>query len=141
MSMELHVLSNQRLDSLSTWQHSIDMQKFPLRIESRGLIDTTKGFVAAECGGVKTGLEIHHDDPAELARTYKGFDLGGPWRCVLSLRWGADLVAMRSAWVAAAAYAAWIGGVFDPQQSKTLAPQHARRYLQEIEQNLQPSNL
>ena len=119
MSTELHVLSDRRLISFAEWQQAIDAEAFPLRLETGSEFLTAKGFVPARLQGEQAGFELFHDDATELASAYASFDFGQSWVYALSMRWGANLNALRSGWMAASAYAAATNGLlFDPEQGR-----------------------
>jgi hypothetical protein len=147
MSTELHVFSDRRLASFNEWQQAIDAEAFPLRLEAKTEFLTAKGFVPARLYGEQAGFELLHDDAAEVIAVYASFDFDRQWAHALSLRWGANLNALRSGWMAATAYTAATNGLlFDPEQAIMFTAEHARKAVREIEENvpalrIRPANI
>ena len=134
MSMEISVLSDERLNSINEWQHAIDAAGFPLRLLGRRKFADVKGFLPATLREKQTGFECYHSDPRELFETYDDdvhFD--HDWKYVLAFVWGGDFVAMQAAWMAAAAYArATSGAVFDEEAGQILTAADALAVVQDM---------
>ena len=68
---------------------------------------------------------------------YPDVHFGRPWAHALAFRWGADLKACASAYMAATAYAAASEGVvFDCEELKIKTPKQARETVRKIEAEL-----
>jgi hypothetical protein len=103
--MEMSVLSDRRLNSISEWQDAISAEGFPLRLsDSRTFMDV-KGFLSATLLEEKTGFECYHADPRELFDTYDNIEFDHEWKFALTFVWGGNFTQMQAAWVAATAYA------------------------------------
>lgn len=133
MSMQVCVLSDTRLNSISEWQHAIDVAAFPLRLIYEGDFSKISGFLPVCLDTGKTGFECRHLDPRVIASTYARFDFGRDWKQALALTWIGDYQEMQAAWMAAAAYAcATRGMVFDEAGSELLDATQAVQAASEI---------
>ena len=137
MSMEIHVLSDRQLNSITDWQQAIDAEGFTLQLSTARSFQSVKGFLPAQSGEAKTGFECYHDDAAELLVDYQTVDFGHAWKFALSFRWGGNLMACLAAYMAAAAYAkAADGVVFDPEEGQILTPQETAEHARQMETEL-----
>jgi hypothetical protein len=137
MSMEIHVLSDRQLNSITDWQQAIDAEGLTLQLSTARSFQSLKGFLPAQSGETRTGFECYHDDAAELLVDHKSVDFGHAWKFALSFRWGGNLMECLAAYVAAAAYAKAADGiVFDPEEGQILAPQEAAEYARQMETDL-----
>jgi hypothetical protein len=137
MSMEIHVLSDRKLNSIADWQRAIDAAGFALQLSSEASFAALAGFLPAQAGTKASGFECYHDDPRELTIGYHDLDFGRPKAFALSFRWGASLVECLAASMAAAAYASATDGVlFDPQDSRLYAPPEALEMARQMERDL-----
>lgn len=119
MSMEIWVLSDRQLKSTAEWQAAVDAESYPLQLSADVAFEALRGFFPMQLRGERSGCECYHDPADELIKTNPKVDIGHAWKYVLGFRWGGDLSAMQSAWMAAAAYAAATGGiVVDDQELK-----------------------
>src|SRR5689334_4872988 len=110
MSIEIHVLSDQRLASIAKWQEAIDSEDFALKLPSDTQLDEVSGFLPAFLADVQSGFECYHDDAHELMEGYAdSVEFGRVWNHALSFRWGGLLREGVSAYMAATAYAGATG--------------------------------
>jgi hypothetical protein len=128
MSMELWILSDNRLNSMADWQEAIDVEGYPLKLSTEVSFESLNGLLPCSLGGKPTGFECYQDNAAELMRAHSDIDFGHSWQHVLGLRWlGSKKDELRAAWIAAAAYAqATSGVVFDGQEGKVRDAAEAR---------------
>lgn len=137
MAMEIYVISDNKLTSISTWQQAIDLEGFDLRLSTETPFDSLEGFLPVLSGGQMTGFECDHWAIDDVIGTYPDMDFGRAWRCVLAFRWIGDLAEMHAAWMAAAAYAQAVDGiVFDPQEGKIFTPRQAIDAVRQIEHDM-----
>lgn len=137
MAMEIYVISDNELTSISTWQQAIDLEVFDLRLSTETPFDSLEGFLPVLSGGQMTGFECDHWAIDDVTGTYPDMDFGRAWRCVLAFRWIGDLDEMHAAWMAAAAYAQAVDGiVFDPQEGKIFTPRQAIDAVRQIEHDM-----
>lgn len=125
MTMQIYVLSDVRLKSISEWQNAIGREGFPLLLDDedpRELSEITC-FVSAILEQKRTGFECYHSYGVRFDRD---------WKYVLELVWGGDFTEMQAATMAATAYArATSGIVFDPQAGQFLTASKAFEAVQE----------
>lgn len=137
MSMEIHVLSDKRLASISEWQAAIDAEGFDLKLDSEVELALASGFLPATLRGKQSGFESYHDDFDELKETYSDvpyFQSSPAWKHVLSFRWGSLAHEGVSVFMAATAYAkATEGVVFDPQEGRVLTLDEVRALVDVFE--------
>lgn len=134
MSMELYVLSNERLASMEQWQRAIDTEGFPLRLPVKEPIDQLNGFLPVASDRTKTGFECDHWDPSDLKTIAANINFTN-WRYALAFRWGADFNAGAAAYMAATAYArATSGVVFDCEEGAILTPDRTAEIVRELKQ-------
>ena len=138
MSMEICVLSDRRLASIAAWQAAIDAHGFSLRLSPEASFEALGGHLPSQRGDDRIGgFECYHDPVREIFEGSPRVDFGRPWTYALSFRWGGNLAACASAWMAAAAYAEAVDGVvFDPQEGEIVAPARALEIAREIEREL-----
>ena len=119
MAMELWILSDKQLGSITEWQAAINAEGMPLTLSDEKPLDKIGGFLPARLRGQPTGFECNHWPAAEFMRDMPNVDFGHAWKHVLALRWRGDFNELRAAWVAGSAYArATDGIVFDDQEGK-----------------------
>lgn len=136
MAMELHVLSDRRLTSIAEWQRAIDTESFPLQLSRDVELGTIGGFLPGQLEGKNSGFECYCDDVAEIMNVDSDLDFGRAWTFALGLRIIGDFTELRSAWMAATAYAYATGGiVYDPQEDKLYTHDEAREVVRDIEAN------
>lgn len=132
MSMQICVLSEAELDSISDWQRAIDVEGLILHLSGDLSLKEVSGYLPANLRDERTGFECYHVDAREMIETYDNVQFGRAWKYALVLVWGGNLTEMRAAWMAGAAYArATSGIVFDPQASRLFTPSEA---LEQFEQ-------
>ncbi|HEY1980930.1 MAG TPA: hypothetical protein VGH13_12670 [Xanthobacteraceae bacterium] len=137
MSMEICILSDTQLSSISEWQRAIDAEGFALRLSHDEPFTEINGFLPSILRDKKTGFECYHVDPRELVDTYDNVQFGREWKYALELVWGGDFIEMQAACMAATAYArATSGIVFDPQASRLLTPSQGVKVVQDNERVL-----
>lgn len=137
MSMEICVLSDTRLDSVSEWQKALDAEGFAVRLSDDEPFAEISGFLPASLRDKQTGFECYHVDPREMIDTYDNVQFGREWKYALVFVWGGDFTEMQAAWMAATAYArATSGIVFDPQASQLLTASQAFEVVQDNERAL-----
>lgn len=127
MAMELHVLSNHRLNSIAEWQRAVDAQGFPLRLAADVQFASADGLLPARLENKQTGFEFYHDDAKKTVRFLGVGNFNSIWKFALGFRWRGDFSELEAAWMAATAYAAATGGIiFDHEEGKIFTPQQAR---------------
>lgn len=137
MSMEIYVLSDERLGSIAEWQRAIDADNFALELSAERPFSALKGFLPVRWGDNPTGFECDHWDAAELIAEYADINFGQRWKYALAFRWGADLRACVAAYMAGAAYAqATRGVVLDCEQGKIISPQQATEVARDIDRQM-----
>lgn len=90
MSMELHVLSDRRLNSVAEWQRVIDAEGFQLRLAGDVHLPTASGMVPVTLEGKQTRFECYHDDAMETIRFLGVSNFTHFWKYALGLRLGGD---------------------------------------------------
>jgi hypothetical protein len=134
MSMEICVLSDAQLNSMSEWQHVIDAEGFLLRLSSRRPFPELAGFLPSHLRDERTGFECHHVPAKEMIETYADIDFKHKWKYALVFVWGGNNRAMKAAWMAATAYArATAGIVFDPQAGQLFSAAEALEVVKDNE--------
>lgn len=137
MSIELHVLSDQRLGSIAEWQRAIDAEGFSLRLSTEGEFDALHGHLPAVWGDRAAGFECDHLDAAAFFDEMPDLDFGRRWRHVLAFRLGGDFRALMGAYMAAAAYARATGGVvFDDESGEVMSADKAAHVARTVESDL-----
>jgi hypothetical protein len=137
MSMELFVLSDQQLPSVTAWQVAIDGEGYPLRLDGNKPIEALRGFLPAWLRDVKTGFECNPWKADEFMRERPDVNFGHAWKHVLAFRWGGNLSQVPAVWMAATAYAnATDGLVFDEEAGMMRSASDARRVVEEIEREM-----
>jgi len=132
--MEMHVLPDRRLGSITEWQRAIDDENFLLRLDPDGDLLKARGFWPATLAGKQSGFELYHDDAARTLDSLGRALFDRDWQYALGFRWlGSRFEELESAWMAAIAYAAATGGIiFDHEEGKVLTPQEARETVRSI---------
>jgi hypothetical protein len=137
MAMELFVLSDQQLPSITEWQVAIDGEGYPLRLDGDKPIEALKGFLPARLRDIKTGFECNPSPADEFMSEMSGVNFDHAWKHVLSFRWGGNLNQVPAVWMAATAYAKATGGVvFDEEAGVTRSAADARTVVEQIEREL-----
>jgi hypothetical protein len=139
MSIEIHVLSDQRLPSIAKWQEAIESEGFALKLSPDTQFDEVRGFLPALLADKESGFECYHDNARELMEGYAdSVEFGRVWKHALSFRWGSIMREGVSAYMAATAYARATGGVvFDPQDAKIMTPAESRDVVHQLEKHVQ----
>lgn len=138
MSVEIYVLSDNRLADIADWQAAITMTGYDLILSSAVAIDSHSGFLPAAFRGQETGFECDRDDAAEIIAGYPQIDFGRPWKHLLAFRWGGDITEGLAGYLAASAYAkATDGVIFDPQDGTILSPEEGFASAIEMERFLE----
>jgi hypothetical protein len=136
MATEFYVLSDRRLTSFEEWQQAISAEGFPVQLSVVGDFQTTSGFLPAKLEGRSSGFECYHDDAGEIINDQDDVDFGHEWAFALGFRIAGDFAELRSAWMAATAYAqATSGIVYDPQEDRLYTHAEAVEATREIERN------
>jgi hypothetical protein len=134
MSMEIYVVSDQRLGSVDAWQKAIDESGVALRLSTATPFEDLHGALPVVLDQRQTTFECDHWNATELMAETPNVAFGRAWTCALAFRWGGDVYAGASAYAAAAAYAAATGGVvFDCQEGKLISTQRAIERSRELE--------
>jgi hypothetical protein len=134
--MELHVMSDTRLESTDAWQRAIDAEGFPLRLSPDVKFRMARGFFPALLRGKLTGFECFHDNAHKTQQFLGWSQFDHPWKFALGFRWIAREAEQLAAWMAGTAYARATGGVvFDPEQGKVLSPGEATDVVGQIERD------
>jgi hypothetical protein len=135
--MELWIFSDRRLNSLSEWQAAVDAEGYPLRLSTDMEFGKLRGFFPIHLRGELTGFECYHDDAAELMSANPNVNFDHEWKYALGFRWlGSKMSELRTAWMAATAYAQATGGVVvDDQELKVHTASEAREVVREVERD------
>jgi hypothetical protein len=137
MAMELFVLSDKQLGSMSEWQAVIDEEGYPVRLDSARPFGALKGFLPARFRDAKTGFECSHWPADEFMRDMPEVNFGRDWKFLLTFRWGGDFDQLQAAWMAAAAYAkATDGVIFNEEEGKVRNATEAREIVEDIERGM-----
>jgi hypothetical protein len=137
MAMELFVLCDRQLPSITEWQVAIDREGYPLRLDGNKPIEALRGFLPARLRDIKTGFECNPWPADEFMREIPGVDFGHPWKHVLAFRWGGNLSQVPAVWMAATAYAnATDGVIFDEETGTVRPPADARSVVVQIEREM-----
>ncbi|MCG6203726.1 hypothetical protein LPW26_03680 [Rhodopseudomonas sp. HC1] len=135
MSMEIYVLSDRKLSSMSEWQSAIDSEGFPLRLSAAMPLGTIHGALPVTLHDRSSAFECDHRDAKTVISETPDVSFGRPWRYAIVFRWGGDIDAGVSAYLAAAAYAAATGGrVLDCAEGKLVSPAQAAKTATELDQ-------
>jgi len=76
--MELCVLSDRRLSSITEWQNAIEAEGFPLILSQATPFDQLSGGLAAMLGDKRTGFECDHWDASEVITEAPEVEFGHP---------------------------------------------------------------
>lgn len=137
MSMEIYVLSDRQIASISAWQKSIIANGFSLFLDDSRSFSQLQGHLPAQWQGAPAGFECDHWPPDDILDTYSEIDFGHRWKYCLAFRWGADLRSCLGGHMAAVAYAAATDGiVFISDTGKILTPAQAKAEAEKIEKEL-----
>lgn len=130
MSMQICVLADSQLSSISEWQKAIDAERFPLRLSDA---DPTRNL-AARLRDEETSIEYGIYDFGELKNTCGRVNFGRDWKYVIAFTWSSDFVQEIASWMAATAYArATDGIIFDEQEGKLFTPAESLEITRDIE--------
>jgi hypothetical protein len=131
MAMELHVLSDQRLNSIAEWQRAIGREGYPLHLDGNTQLGAVKGFLPATMNRKQTGFECYHDDALETMSFLGNDQFGHRWKYSFGFRWrGSSFEELDASWMAATAYAAATGGIiFDHEEGRVFTAQQARELV------------
>lgn len=136
MSMELYVLSDKQLTSIDAWQGAIEAKGFPLKLSADVLFADLRGALPVHFADRRTTFECDHRDTAELIANFPDIAFSRRWKYALSFRWGADIDAGASAYMASAAYAsATQGELLDCQEGKMISTLRAVEIAHELERS------
>lgn len=131
MAMEIFVLSDERLNSISEWQKSIDTEGFLLRLSDA---DPKRNLIAY-LGTEQTSIEYNVQDFGEMKDAYSHINFGHNWLYAVTFTWSSDFAEEIASWMAATAYARATNGViFDEQEGKIFTPEEAFKITRETEQ-------
>jgi hypothetical protein len=134
MSIEISILSDIRLSSITEWQRLIELEGFPLRLCDDGRLAEDGGSLTAQLRAKPISIEYRNEDFYPLKNLYKDVNFGSDWKYVLAIPWISGFDVLTAAWMAATAYARATGGVvFDPQEGKVFDPSEAFKIVQEID--------
>jgi hypothetical protein len=137
MSMEIYVLSDRQLSSMTSWQMAIDAERFALTLDASRPFAHLRGHLPAQWQGARAGFECDHWRPESVLESYPDVRFDRRWTYCLVFRWGADPRACLGGYMAATAYArATDGVVFDPDSGKILTAEQARLETVKIEKLL-----
>jgi hypothetical protein len=130
MSMQICVLADSQVSSISEWQKAIDAEGFPLRLSDA---DPTRNL-GAQLRDEETSIEYGIHDFGELKNTYRYVNFGRDWKYVIAFTWSSDFVEEIAPWMAATAYArATDGIIFDEQKGKLFTPAESLEITRDIE--------
>ena len=137
MSLEIDILSDVRLKSISEWQDALDREGFPLRLTDDKDFWEGSGFWPASLEQKSTGFERYHIAFQELVENTYGVQFDREWKYVLALMYRGDVNEMMAALMAAIAYARATGGiVFEAESGRFLTASEAREVLEENKRDL-----
>jgi hypothetical protein len=135
--MELYVFSNRRVTSIHMWQHAIDTERLPLRLSARIPFAALQGALPVEYRGRSTAFECDHWNASTLIAESPDMDFGRQWKYALAFRWGSDVYAGISAYLAGSAYAKATGGVLlDCEGGKIISAQRAAEIGFDLERGI-----
>lgn len=134
MSMELHVLSDRRLNNGAEWQRAVNSMSYPLQLSDRLEFASVNGFVSVALNGTQSGFECFRDDASKTMDFLGRENFSHQWKYALGFRWrGTSLDELQAAWMAATAYASAVGGiVFDHEAGKVLTVLEAKQAVSQI---------
>jgi hypothetical protein len=134
MSMEMFVLSESRLASIQDWQRSIDVLGYTVRLPTTKPLSQLRGVFPVELGrDAVSYFECDHWDVYDIVRTYPDVHFDRRYKAAIAFRWGADVQAAYSAYIAAAGYAqAAHGIIFECQEGKVISPQRALEIAEQM---------
>jgi hypothetical protein len=136
MSMELYILSERRVASITEWQHSIDATGFAVRLSTDRSFAALQGALPVLMNGTLSQFECDHRDVEEFKQTYPEVQFARAWKCALAMCWGADLDAAFCAYVAGIGYArATDGAIFDSQEGAVVTVERAIKTANELAQS------
>jgi hypothetical protein len=124
MSMSVTIFSDQTA-SMAEWQAAMDADGFDALLYQAAVFEDLQGFLPVRLDGAGTGFEVCHEDSEALALelSEEGWDVGGPWKCAMSLYFGGDPRELIAVFAAAGSYARITGGVvFESEEAKLLQP-------------------
>jgi hypothetical protein len=137
MSMELYIFSDRRLTSIGAWQRAIDTQGFPLRLSAGIPFTAVQGALPVKFRDKPTSFECDHWKASTLIAESPDIDFGRQWKCALAFRWGSDVYAGISAYMAGSAYAKATDGVLlDCEEGKIISAQRAAEIGFEMERGI-----
>ena len=138
MSMELFVLSNEKLGSFAAWQAAIDREGFALRLSGEGDLAAQSGYLPAHYGTELAGFEVDHWDAQAMKRDDPDyFTFVKDEAHILAFRWGGDFHELFGVFAAASAYARAVGGsLFDPETGEALTADAAAELARKFEKDL-----
>jgi hypothetical protein len=142
--MELWILSDKQLGSITQWQAAIDRNGYPLRLSVEKPLEALDGFLPSSLRGELTGFECHLENAAAFQQHNPDFHFDRSWKYVLAIRWlGSKRSELAAAWMAGSAYAqATDGIVIDDQEGKVRdaveAGDLARRIFDAPEVDIKP---
>jgi len=135
MSMEIYVLSDRRLASIVEWQRAIDRNGFPLCLSAARSVAELHGALPVMLRGRATAFECDHRNADTLMAEMPDVAFRRRWRYALAFRWGADIDAGVSAYLAAAAYAQDTAGrILTADDGELISPDRAATIAGELEQ-------
>jgi hypothetical protein len=135
MSMELIILSDRQVNSITAWQAAIDREGYPLQLASDAQFEYLCGFLPSRLHGELTGFECFHEEASDLIRDNPDIEFDHNWKFCLAFVWlGSKWKEQVAAWMAGAAYVCATDGViYDCESEKFVAPAEARRIAYELE--------
>ena len=127
-AINLFVVSDRPLSSVTEWQAAIDAEGYPLRLDGSKLTAGFNGFLQARLRDVETGFECNSRPRTDADQTRKH---------VLALQWAGNWNEIPAVWMAAAAYAkATDGEVFDKGPLLLRSADEARGIVERIERGM-----
>jgi hypothetical protein len=137
MSMELYVLSDIQLSSMTSWQRAIEAEGVPLKLSTPFAFGELRGALPARLGDNATAFECDHWSAPELIADYSDIDFGRRWKHALAFRWGSNVYDGIAAYLAASAYArATNGVVLDCEQGRLVSPEQAADIAADLERSI-----
>ncbi len=137
MSLEVDILSDVTLKSISEWQDAIDREGFPLRLTDDRAFSELRGFSPAILEQKEAGFECYQITFNELVESTHGVRFDREWKYVLELVYRGDVNEMFAALMAATAYARATGGVvLEAESGRLLTPSEACAVIDESKRAL-----
>ena len=136
MSMELYIISDERLAAIDAWQRAIDADGYALRLSTSMPLTDVNGTLPVVINRKSTVFECTPLSIETLLAEFPDIHFSRRWTYVLALRWGGDIDAGVAAYMAAASYAkATSGVILDGEEGTVISAERARAIASEIDRD------